>query len=190
SASSSRGITQKITLSVYEPWRHTPEGPLKPRDVRHDPAVVAEPRVPAGEGAFELGRIVAPLFEAHRIVRLRRDAVLVPGDVPGDGDHDLRIDAREDDDRDTRSAERLRDPADRAAVLGRVEEIGGLDHRELLLGEAPEDRVRRDRLLHRPWPRAHDRAEDAAAAPPPLRRNGRRRRRTLADPAVLDRGLG
>src|SRR6188508_1444389 len=91
----------------------------------------------------------------------------------------------ERDDRGARLTEALRDPADGASVLARVEQICGLDHRELGLGQPAEDRLRRDRRLVRRAARLEDRAEPA---PLPTRlRHRRARRAALLQPAVLDR---
>ena len=115
---------------------------------------------------LELGRVVAALLEPNRVLRVERDAVLVPRDVPGDRHDDLGVDAREDDDRDRGLAERLADPADGAPVLRRVEEIGRLDHRELLLGQAAQDRLGRDRALE-PARRGFSERPRARSLPPP-----------------------
>ena len=78
--------------------------------------------------------------------RLGRDAVLVPGDVPGERQHHLGVDARERRDRGLRLPERLGDAGDRAAELGRVEELGRLDERDLVVAEPAQDRLADDRL--------------------------------------------
>src|SRR5579862_1376429 len=158
---------------------------LEPRNVRNDPSVLFEPGVPLHEGPLELGRILAPLGEAHRR-RVGHDAVLVPGDVPRDGDDDVGVHAGERDDRHVRNAEALRDPADRAAVLRGVEAVGRVDEAELCLGEAAENRLARDRRIRARL--AEQRPErEAAAAAVGLKR--RRRRRALLVPAVLESRL-
>src|SRR6266508_360884 len=111
-------------------------GYLNARDVRHEPAAHLDVRVPLLVPAVELVELMAALGEPDRLRRVGRDAVLVPGDVPGDRDHKLRIDAGEGDDRRLRLTEALGDAADRAAELAAVEQVGGLDHSELLVGEA------------------------------------------------------
>src|SRR5438874_1743918 len=109
---------------------------LETRNVRNDPAVFLQVRVPLREGLVELGRVVTALGETDGR-RVGRDPVLVPRDLPGDRDDDVRIDAGERVDRDAGQAEALRDAADGAPVLGGVEAVGRLDDRELRLGQAP-----------------------------------------------------
>ena len=84
-----------------------------------------------------------------------------------------------DDDRDLRRAERLADAADRAPVLGRVEDVGRLDHRQLVLRETPQDRLRRDRLLG-PRGRVPRSADEEAPRRRRVGRDRRRRRRPLS----------
>src|SRR5262245_24433480 len=119
---------------------------LQPRNVGNDPAVFLQVRVPFGEGGIELGGIVATLGEPDRR-RVGGDAVLVPGDVPGDRDDDVRVDARQRVNRDVRGPKALRDAADRAPVLRGVEPVGGLDDGELGLRQAAQDRLAGDRRL-------------------------------------------
>src|SRR5438552_2901136 len=63
-----------------------------------------------------------------------------------------------------RLAEALSDSADRAAVGARVEEVGRLDHRSLVVREAAQDRLRGEGFLGSGAPRVEERAE--AEAPP------------------------
>src|SRR6185295_7408668 len=83
--------------------------------------------------------------------------------------------------------EALRDPLDRAAVLAAVEDVGGLDDRDLVVGESAQDRLRDDRLLGARAAAAEQAAEPAA--PPALAGDGRRRRAALLQPAVLERDV-
>src|SRR5438309_4662559 len=99
--------------------------------------MLVQVRVPVLVEGIELPELVAALLEPDRLGELWRDAVLVPGDVPGDRDHDLPADARERADARLRLAETLRDPRDRAAEIGLVEEIGRLDDLALGLGQPP-----------------------------------------------------
>ena len=112
---------------------------------------------------------MAARLELHRLRRLGRDAVLVPGDVPGDRDHELLVHARERKDARPRLAEALRDSADRPAIVARVVEVGRLDGLELGLAQPPEDRLRGDRLLRRRLERREDRREQPL---PPRRWTG------------------
>src|SRR5690242_5820129 len=80
---------------------------LDGRDVRGDAAVLGELRVPAREHRLQLVRVVAALGQAHRLGRVRSDAVLVPGDVPGDAEHDLAVRPGEGHDRGLRDPEAL-----------------------------------------------------------------------------------
>ena len=68
-------------------------------------------------------------------------------------EHHLGVDAGERCDRRLRLAERLGDAGDRPPELGRVEELGRLDERDLVVAEAAQDRLADDRL--RPPPRGH-----------------------------------
>ena len=90
---------------------------------------------------------------------------------------------------DLRCAEALRDAGDRAAVRARVEEVGGLDERELGLGETAQNRLVRDgRFLGAPA--ASEQAAPAALAATRVERNGGDRRAPLAQPAVIEGDLG
>ena len=104
----------------------------------------ARPAFQSWKLRLELVEVVAALGKPHRLGRLGADPVLVPGDLPGDRDDHLAADARERHDRDLRLAEALRDPGDRPPIGARVEEVGGLDEVELLLGETPQDRLGRN----------------------------------------------
>ena len=89
-----------------------------------------------------------------------------------------------------RLAEALRDAADGAPVGAAVEEVGGLEQRDLALREPAQDRLLpRQRLLVGGAGEAEelDEVALAPAAAPVLER--RRRRRALLDPARLDREL-
>ena len=90
------------------------------------------------------------------------------------------VDRREGSDRRNE-----KDAADRPAVLAAVEEVGGLDHRQLLVGQTAQDRLRRDGRLGRRSAAAEDRAQVHSVAAPALDRHERRRRRALLEPAVL-----
>ena len=74
-------------------------------------------------------------------------AVLVPGDVPGEGEHGLLVHARERHDRRPSARPRLfATPATVRRKRGLVEEVGRLDERQLVVGEATQDRLGDDRL--------------------------------------------
>ena len=120
---------------------------LEARDLRDEAALVLDVGVPRLEGLLELVELVAAALEPHRLRRVGADAVLVPREVPRDGDGDLAGVAGERDDARLRVAEALRDAADGAAVRAAVEEVGGLEQRDLVAREAAEDRLgRRERL--------------------------------------------
>ena len=123
--------------------------------------------------ALELRRIVAAALEPNRIVRLRRDAVLVPGDVPRDGHDDLGVDARERRRPRPRRPERLADPADRPPVLRGVEEVGRLDHRLLVIREAAQDRLGRRSSPRRRAAACRAGCENQPPCAACARRNGR-----------------
>jgi hypothetical protein len=144
-------------------------------------------RVPALIAGVELAQLVPAFREANRLHRLRGDAVLVPGDVPRDGDDELTAHAGQRDDARPRLAEALGNPADGPAVVARVEDVGGLDHLLLGWGQPSEDRLRHHWLVRRLAPRIEERGQPAAAAA--LVRNGRGSRAPLLDPAVVDREL-
>ena len=144
--------------------------------------------VPPLVAAVEIAQLVAALGQPDRLRGLRRDAVLVPRDVPGDGDDELPHHAREGDDARARLAEALRDAADRAAVIARVEDVGRLHH--LLLGsrEPAQDRLGDDGIVRGLSPGIEERRE-AAPALAALARNGRGSRAAFLDPAVVEREL-
>src|SRR5205823_3388214 len=119
---------------------------LIPLDGRNDAAVAGDACVPGGVGRLELVELEAALGEADRLTRVEADPVLVPGDVPGDRDHELAVHARELQDARAGLAEALRDPAHGAAKRARVEEVGRLDDLELGLRQAPQDRLADDGL--------------------------------------------
>src|SRR5215204_5473528 len=159
-------------------------GRLEPRDFRDHPSVRVDARVPGAEGRLELLELVASFGEADRLRGLGKDAVLVPRDVPRDGDHDLGVHARERDDARVGLAEALADPADRPAVGARVEKVCGLDHRTFVDGEPAEDRLGRERLFGRGATRVEKRAEAEALAAR-LLLEGRRGRAPLLEPPLL-----
>ena len=116
--------------------------------------------------------------------RLGRDAVLVPGDVPRDRDHDLGVHPRERQEADAGVAEALGDAGDRALVGAVVEELGRLHDRLLLGGEAAVHRLGHRAAPARPGAsRAAPRAREAPATPRLL--HDRRRRAPLPEPAVV-----
>src|SRR5581483_10085280 len=158
---------------------------LLTRDLGDDEAVLAQLRVPGRERRLELVGIVPALREPHRLRRVERDPVLVPRDVPGEGDHDVAVDAGERDDADPGLTEASGDALDRPPVGALVEEVCGLDRRLIPLGHPPEDGLAGDGLDRTAGP--EDAAQEAVAAPVVLER--RQARRALADPAVLERGL-
>jgi len=83
-----------------------------------------------------------------------------------------------------RLAEALADAADRAPVRTRVEEVRGLDHRALVMREAAQDWLRRERLFRGRSAWVEHRAEaEAAAARLFLER--RSRRAAFFQPALL-----
>src|SRR5437588_7641709 len=165
-----------------------PSRRLEAFDIWDEPPVALDARVPALIGPVELGQLVPTLGQAHGLRRVRRHAVLVPGDVPGDRDDELAADARERNDARTRLAEALRDSPDRPAVVARVEDVSRLDHLLLAGREAPQDRLGDHRIVRRLSPRIEQRREPAPPAPA-LIRDRRRRRAAFFDPAVLDRDL-
>src|SRR3954452_7901395 len=156
------------------------------RYLRDETAVGADLRVPGLVGVLELGELLPALGEAHRLRRVGRDAVLVPGQVPGDGDDQLVVDAGEVDDARLRRAEAPREALDRAPVGACIEEVGRLDDAELGLGEPAQERLRDNRRRRGDLPRSEERSEAAAL---PGRRNGGRRGSALLDPPVLEREL-
>src|SRR5262249_48713884 len=167
--------------------RDVPGNGLEPGDRGDEPALVLDLRVPVLEALVELAELVAAPLEPHGLARVGADAVLVPRELPGDGHGQLAGGAGERDDARARLAEALRDAADGAAIGAAVEEVGGLEQRDLGLGELAEDR-----LL--PWERAlvggaretEELAEVALAAPAAAALQRRCRRRAFPDPACLD----
>src|SRR5512133_2002298 len=122
-------------------------GRLEPRDFRDHSSVRVDARVPGPKRRLELLELVPALGKPDGLRRLGEDSVLVPRDVPRDGDHDLGVHARQRDDARVGLAEALADAADGAAVGARVEEIRRLDHRAFVIGEPAEDRLGCERLL-------------------------------------------
>src|SRR5438552_2539753 len=146
-------------------------------------------RVPVLVEGVELRELVAAVLKPDRLGELRRDAVLVPGDIPRDRDHDLAADAGERADARLGLAEALRDPGNRAPEIGLVEEIGRLDDLALGLGQSPKERLVGDGSLgHGGLPRL-EQAREAEAASLPLSRDRRRGRAPLLQPAVLERDV-
>src|SRR5947209_17954477 len=96
---------------------------LHARNLWDESSVVLDVRVPSLERVIENGKLVAALGKPDGFRRLGRDAVLVPGDIPGDGDDELAVDARQWNDRDARAAQALGDAADGALVVARVEQV-------------------------------------------------------------------
>src|SRR6266545_1312135 len=131
--------------------------------------------------------MVAALREPDGLGRLGADPILVPRDVPRHRDDELAGHARERDDAHMRLAEALRDAADRAPVVARVEDFRRLDHLLLALREPSQDRLGDDRLFGELPTGIEERGE--AAPPPALTRDGRRRRAAFLDPAMFDRDL-
>src|SRR5205814_10161383 len=86
--------------------------------------------------------------------------VLIPGDLPADRDHDLRVRARERDDADRRPAEAAREALDRPPVRTEVEQRRRLDNRLLTLRELSQDRL--GHRLDRRRAAAEQLAEEAA----------------------------
>src|SRR5205085_852872 len=105
-----------------------------------------EARVRAAEALVELVRLEAALRETHRLLRPRADPVLVPGDVPDEGDHDLPVRPLERHQADARLTEAPRDALDGAEVVAGVEERCGVGDRLLVLGQAPRRQVAGDGL--------------------------------------------
>src|SRR5205807_1042893 len=94
------------------------------------------------------------------------------------------VDAGKRMNRDVGESQALRDAADRAAVLGGVEAVGRLDHRELGLGQAAQERLARDRRV---GGGAHtEKRAEREAASLAIRRDRRRRRRPFLQPAVIE----
>src|SRR5581483_5725571 len=155
------------------------------RDLGDETALVLDVRVPGLEAGLELVQLVAAPLQADGLARVRADAVLVPGQLPGDGDRELAGAAGERHDARRRLPEALGDAADGAPVGTRVEEVGGLEQRDLVLGQATEDRLLlREPLLVARAAQAEQLGEAPLAAA--LAADRRRRRRALPDPARLD----
>ena len=133
----SRGGGQQTVLEVVT--RARCPGTIRPSSVHV--------RVPLRERALELARVVPALLEPDRVVRVRARRGTGTRRCPRRRSRRPRRSPPRA--RSTETAglpERLADPADRAPVLRRVEQIGRLDDRELLLGQPAQDRLRRDRL--------------------------------------------
>src|SRR2546425_11766508 len=95
---------------------------LLPRDLGHDEPVLAQLRVPAGERGLELVGVVPALREPDLLRGVERDPVLVPRDLPGEGDDDVAVDAGERHDADLRLPEAAGDALDGSPVGTLVEE--------------------------------------------------------------------
>src|SRR5581483_5772127 len=127
--------------------------------LRYDEAGLVQLGVPVAERGVEVVRLEAALLEAH-LRGAERDAVLVPGDLPADRDHDFGVRPGERHDADRRPAQAAREPFDRAAVRAEVEESGGLDDLLLAAREIAQDRLRH--RLDRRRAAAQKLAEEAA----------------------------
>src|SRR5437763_564032 len=77
-----------------------PASELRARDLGDNEEVVRELGVPVAEHRLELLRVVAALGEPDGLGGVGGDPVLVPGDVPGERDHDVAVHARQRDDAD------------------------------------------------------------------------------------------
>ena len=138
----SRSVADVTAYVTRPPGHGSPEEPRRLRGRRRAPRThhrqchderAPHPRtsplssvmlgVPRPPPLGELGDVVAATFEPHGRVGLCVDAVLVPGDVPGDRDHDVGTDAAERHQRDARRAERARDALHRPPVGARVERL-------------------------------------------------------------------
>src|SRR4029453_16059713 len=161
---------------------------LDPRDIRNDTTFRIDAGVPALEERVELGWFVPAGLQPDWFRRLAGDAVLVPTDVPGDRDHEFRIDTFQLEDAGAGLAEALGDAADRPAIVAGVEEIRCLDHRQLRLAETAEDRLRGARLPRLGGDGGEELRQPAPALAPLGRHRGCRRRPFL-HPAVLDGDL-
>ena len=136
------------------------------RDVRDDPAVLDEVRVPLGERALELVGLVPALGEPHRLRRVGRDAVLVPGDLPGDRDDDSGLTPESGDDRDAAASPRLfAIPPTVRRYCEALKRSAASTIASSRLGEPAQDRLARDRRLGR-----RSRAPRSAASENRLRR--------------------
>src|SRR3954452_4902095 len=156
------------------------------RDLRDETAVLADLGVPGLVGVLELGELLAALREPYGLRRVRRHAVLVPGEVPRDRHDELVVHPGEVDDARLGRAEASREALDRAPIGARVEEVRRLDDAELRLGEATQERLGHDGRGVGDAPRREEPGEPAALA---RGRNRRRHRGALLDPAVLEREL-
>src|SRR5262249_47572928 len=87
------------TFSLYERigW-YLPRG----LNLRVDAAPLLETGVPLGELRVQLARLHPPLGEADGLRRVAVDPVLVPGDLPDEREHDVRVRPGERDDADPR----------------------------------------------------------------------------------------
>ena len=144
--------------------------------------------VPAAEVLADFVRLRAAIRQAERLRSVAVYSVLVPGEVPDEGHDDIGAGARQPDDADLRVTQAAGDPLDRADAVARVEERRRLDHRLLLVRQAPQDRLGDDRLGCGRSVVAV--AEDPAEAErPPAARgapDGRPERLALAHPPMVD----
>src|SRR3954454_12066453 len=146
-----------------------------------------ETGVPGGESCLDLLRLGAAVGQAHGLLGIPADTVLVPGQVPDEREHDVPAGTGEDDDADARLAQAARDPLHGPQSVAPVEHRGGLDHRVLLVREPAQCRLR-DHRLRGTSVDAEDPGE--AERPPPARRANRGADRTaFAYPAVAERRL-
>src|SRR6185295_7521125 len=156
------------------------------RDVRDDAAAVVQRPVPLGESGLDLGDVGSAVGEANRLPRLGEHAVLVPGDLPGEREHELRVHAGERDDRDEGRTERLGDSLDRPTEETRVEEIRRLDERGLRIREPAQHGLRYDGLRLDAVRPAEDLRPTRALTARAGRRERGRHRAALAYPAVVE----
>src|SRR5438034_3913066 len=93
------------------------DGLLEAGDLGDEAALVLDLRVPVLEAVVELGELVAAPLEPYGLAGgIGAHAVLVPGQLPGNGHRELAGRARERDDARVRLADALRDAADGAPV--------------------------------------------------------------------------
>ena len=96
-----------------------------------DAAVLRERGVPAAQRVVDLVQLEAALREAYCLRPVGIDAVLVPGEIPGDRDDDLAVDARERNDADARLTEGAPQARRGASEVARVEGVDRLDDGKL-----------------------------------------------------------
>src|SRR5919109_1788272 len=99
---------------------------LDARNIRNDAARRVHRAVPGLKALVEVRELVPAIGKPDGLVRAEDDAVLVPGDVPGDRDHDVRIRPGQRKEAHARLAEALRDARDGTAESASVEQLGRL----------------------------------------------------------------